>query len=189
MLSFKTTEELVSYMFEQLDNEDNLVSVVAHKDIVVDILKEFFNYEDVILDACEIDYESEYDHEYIISLFKEPETNKFYINIEKCYLSQKEGYVSTDGYVLFHEDVNSKALIDMQNNEYAPLSEHDWFTFKNDEADEHEDLFDLDSKGNDKSDVTIKININADNIAYKEMRDEMVNIVSMMRYPFPMRFF
>lgn len=77
----------------------------------------------------------------------------------------------------------------MQNNEYAPLSEHDWFTFKNDEADEHEDLFDLDSKGNDKSDVTIKININADNIAYKEMRDEMVNIVSMMRYPFPMRFF
>ena len=40
---------------------------------------------------------------------------------------------------MFHEDVNSKALIDMQRNEFMPLGEHDWFTVGKDEELEDSD--------------------------------------------------
>lgn len=131
MLNFENIEDLVSHMFTNLDNENNLVSVIANKHLTTAIMVELLNYKNVFLDSCEIDYEEEYDKEYIISLFDDMESDSWYVNIEKCYLPEKEKYISTEGYVLFHEDVNSKALIDMQNNEYMPLGDHDWFTVGN----------------------------------------------------------
>lgn len=133
MLNFKTIEDLVSHMYENSDNEDYLVSVISNKEMAVEIMRELLAYENTILNSCEIDFDEEYSREYIVSLFNDVESDKWHINVEKSYLSDKGKYVSTCGYVLFHEDVNSKALIDMQNNEFMPLGEHDWFVIGEDE--------------------------------------------------------
>lgn len=187
MLNFENIEDLVSHMFINLDNENNLVSVIANKHMATDIMVELLNYKNVFLDSCEIDYEEEYDKEYIVSLFDDIESNRWYINVEKCYLPEKEKYISTEGYVLFHEDVNSKALIDMQNNEYMPLGDHDWFTVGN-EALENTDENDskekpvLDDDDADPEDefadsgysITVKVGLDADE-AERMIRDMRKN--------------
>lgn len=128
MLNFENIEDLVSHMFANLDNENNLASIITNKSMTTDIMVELLNYKNVILNSCDIDYEEKYDREYIVSLFDDVESDNWYVNVEKSYLPEKEKYVATEGYVLFHEDVNSKAMVDMQNNEYMSLGEHDWFT-------------------------------------------------------------
>ena len=213
MLNFENIENLVSHMFNNLDNEDNLVSVIANKKMVTDIMVELLNYKNVILESCELDYDEEYDREYIISLFDDVESDNWHVNVEKCYLAQKDKYVSTDGYILFHEDVNSKALIDMQNNEYMPLGEHDWFTIGNEES-ENTDEGGLDEEGNldnadpeDKSkdsgySITVKVGLDTDE-AEKIIRDmrknfqrEFYDVFDMLYRPYlyeyrpqPIRFF
>lgn len=131
MQNFENVEDLVTYMFDKLNGEDP-VSVVADKDLTISIMKELLDYDDIILDICDID-SFEYDREYLISLRDEIDTDYWHISIEQIYNYEKEKYFGTDGYVLFHGDVNSKSLIDMQNNEYAELSGYDWFTIGEDE--------------------------------------------------------
>lgn len=145
MLNFDTIEDLVSHMFEYSDNEDNLVSVVADKEMSVEIMKELLNYENVILNRCNIDFDEEYDREYIVSLLDDVDSDNWYVNVEKSYIPDNDKYVSTDGYVLFHEDVNSKAMVDMQNNETIPLGDHDWFVV-GETADETEHIYMVNGK-------------------------------------------
>ncbi|KAI4445089.1 hypothetical protein C823_007594 [Eubacterium plexicaudatum ASF492] len=45
MLNFENVEDLVSHMFANLDNEDNLVSVIANKQMIIDIMVELLNYK------------------------------------------------------------------------------------------------------------------------------------------------
>jgi len=130
MKNFKNIEELASYMFEKL-NGDDPVSVVADKDLAVSIMQELLNYENVILDICNID-SFEYDREYLVSLYDDTDTDYWYVSIEQIYNYEKEKYFGIDGYVLFHEDINSKALIDMQNNKNIELSGYDWFVIDED---------------------------------------------------------
>ena len=127
MLNFDNIEDLVFYMFVNLDSEDNIVSVIADKEMIIEIMHQLLSFEDVFLNSCLIDYNADYDKEYIISLSYNEISDNWYVNIEKSYLSDKGKYISSGGYVLFHEDVNSKAMIDMQNNEFMPLGEHDLF--------------------------------------------------------------
>lgn len=185
MLNYENIENLVSHMFDNLDNEDNLVSVIANKKMVTDIMVELLNYKNVILESCELDYDEEYDREYIVSLFDDVESDNWHVNVEKCYLAQKDKYVSTDGYILFHEDVNSKAMVDMQNNEYMPLGEHDWFTIGNEELEDiNEDDNDVETNldGTDPEDelddseysITVKVGLDTDE-AEKIIRDRRKN--------------
>ena len=83
MLNYENIENLVSHMFDNLDNEDNLVSVIANKKMVTDIMVELLNYKNVILESCELDYDEEYDREYIVSLFDDVESDNWHINVEK----------------------------------------------------------------------------------------------------------
>ena len=185
MLNYENIENLVSHMFDNLDNEDNLVSVIANKKMVTDIMVELLNYKNVILESCELDYDEEYDREYIVSLFDDVESDNWHVNVEKCYLAQKDKYVSTDGYILFHEDVNSKEMVDMQNNEYMPLGEHDWFTIGNEELEDiNEDDNDVETNldGTDPEDelddseysITVKVGLDTDE-AEKIIRDMRKN--------------
>ena len=189
MLNFENIEDLVSHMFANLDNENNLVSVIANKHMATDIMVELLNYKNVFLDSCEIDYEEDYSREYIISLFDDVESDNWYINVEKCYLPEKKKYISTEGYVLFHEDVNSKALIDMQNNEYMPLGDHNWFTIgdedlENTDENDSKEKTDLDNVGTDPEDefadsgysVTVKIGLDTDE-AERMIRDMRKNFL------------
>lgn len=191
MLNFENIENLVSHMFNNLDNEDNLVSVIANKKMVTDIMVELLNYKNVILESCELDYDEEYDREYIISLFDDVESDNWHVNVEKCYLAQKDKYVFTDGYILFHEDVNSKALIDMQNNEYMHLGVHDWFTIGNEKFDNTDEDESTDSEYS----VTVKVNLDT-NEAEKMIRDmrknfqrELYDMFGIPYRPLPLRFF
>lgn len=201
MLNFENIENLVSHMFANLDNEDNLVSVIANKQMIIDIMMELLNYKNVILESCELDYDEEYDREYIVSLFDDVESDNWHVNVEKCYLAQKDKYVSTDGYILFHEDVNSKALIDMQNNECMPLGDHDWFTIGNEES-ENTDEGGLDEEGNldnadpeDKSkdsgySITVKVGLDTDEVEKiirdmrKNFQREFYDVFDMLYRPY-----
>ena len=191
MLNFENIENLVSHMFANLDNEDNLVSVIANKKMVTDIMVELLNYKNVILESCELDYDEEYDREYIISLFDDVESDNWHVNVEKCYLAQKDKYVSTDGYILFHEDVNSKALIDMQNNEYMHLGDHDWFTIGNEKFDNTDEDESTDSEYS----VTVKVNLDtneAENMICdmrKNFQRELSDMFGIPYRPFHLRFF
>lgn len=189
MLNFGNSEDLVSHMFENLDNDANLVSVIANKQMTTDIMVELLNYKNVILESCEIDYEEEYDREYIVSLFNDVESDFWYVNVEKCYLIEKNKYVSTDGYVLFHEDVNSKAMIDMQNNEYIPLGDHDWFTIREEEeledtdeygSNEETDLDNVSDEDDSGYSITVKVGLDT---------DEAEKIIHDMRENFQREFF
>lgn len=205
MLNFENIENLVSHMFANLDNEDNLVSVIANKKMVTDIMVELLNYKNVILESCELDYDEEYDREYIVSLFNDVESDNWHINVEKCYLSQKDKYVSTDGYILFHEDVNSKAMVDIQNNEYMPLGEHDWFAIDEEES-ENTDEGGLDEEVNldnadpeDKSkdseySVTVKVNLDTNEAEKmicdmrKNFQRELSDMFGLVYKPYPYLF-
>lgn len=139
MINFENIGDLASQLFQYTDTEEHLVSVVANKEIVTEIMAELLNYEDVVLDSCIIDFDEEYNREYILSLSDDIHSDDWHVSVEKCYNESKDIYYSTEGYVLFHEDVNSKALIDMQRNEFTPLGEHDWFTVGKDEELEDSD--------------------------------------------------
>jgi hypothetical protein len=139
MINFENIGDLASQLFQYTDTEEHLVSVVANKEIVTEIMAELLNYEDVVLDSCIIDFDEEYNREYILSLSDDIHSDDWHVSVEKCYNESKDIYYSTEGYVLFHEDVNSKALIDMQRNEFMPLGEHDWFTVGKDEELEDSD--------------------------------------------------
>ena len=208
MLNFENIENLVPHMFDNLDNEDNLVSVIANKKMVTDIMVELLNYKNVILESCELDYDEEYDREYIVSLFNDVESDNWHINVEKCYLLEKQKYVATEGYVLFHEDVNSKALIDMQNNECMPLGDYDWFTIGNEELEGiNEDDNDVETNLNETDpedelddsgySITVKVGLDTDE-AEKIIRDmrknfqrELSNMfgIPYRPLPLPLRFF
>ena len=125
MQNFKNIEDLVIYMLKKLDGDDP-VSIVAYKDLAVSVMKRLLDYDNVVLDICDID-SFEYDREYIVSLHDETDTNYWHVSVEQIYSYKKEKYFATDGYVLFHEDTNSRALVDMQSNKYTELSGYDWF--------------------------------------------------------------
>lgn len=184
------------------------MSVIANKKMVTDIMVELLNYKNVILESCELDYDEEYDREYIVSLFDDVESDNWHVNVEKCYLAQKDKYVSTDGYILFHEDVNSKAMVDMQNNEYMPLGEHDWFAIGNEELEGiNEDDNDVETNLNETDpedelddsgySITVKVGLDTDE-AEKIIRDMRKNFqrefsnmfgIPYRPLPLPLRFF
>ena len=208
MLNFENIEDLVSHMFANLGNENNLVSVIANKQMITDIMVELLNYKNVILNSCDIDYEEEYDREYIVSLFDDAESDNWYVNVGKSYLPEKEKYVATEGYVLFHEDVNSKTMVDMQNSKVFPLDDHDWFTVGETEFDETDedcnnkdidldDVSDKDESTDSGYSITVKVNLDT-NEAEKMIRDMRKNfqreLYDMLGIPYrplplPLRFF
>lgn len=139
MFYFENFEDLTEYMFEKTDNDDNLVSVISDKETTIEIMRELLNYENVIIDSCELINDDDYDREYFVSLCDDEDSEYWYVNVKKAYCEENGKYLSTDGFVLFHEDTNSKAIIDMQNNEFIPLGEYDWFTISED-IEEDDDL-------------------------------------------------
>lgn len=208
MLNFENIEDLVSHMFANLGNKNNLVSVIANKQMITDIMVELLNYKNVILNSCDIDYEEEYDREYIVSLFDDAESDNWYVNVGKSYLPEKEKYVATEGYVLFHEDVNSKAMVDMQNSKIFPLDDHDWFTVGETEFDDADadadgnnkdidldDVSDKDESTDSGYSITVKVGLDT-NEAEKIIRDmrknfqrELYDMFGISYRPLPLRFF
>lgn len=138
MQNFRDIEDLVTYMFEKLDGEES-ISVIANKNLAVSVMKELLNCDDIVLDICDIN-SIDYDREYIISLHDEIDTDYWHVSVEQIYNYEKEKYFGTGGYVLFHEDVNSKALVDMQKNKNIEMSGYDWFVI-GENTDRHKDEF------------------------------------------------
>lgn len=178
MLNFENIEDLVDYMFEKLDG-DEPVSIVASKELSVSIIQELLEYNNVILKYANVD-DYEYDKEYIVTLHDDCDSDFWDIAIEPIYNYEKEMYFGTDGYVLFHEDVNSKAMLDMQNNENIELSGHDWFTIGEDESDdvdetnEGTELNDDDPDDElDDSDYSVTIKVGLDPEEAEEMIRDM----------------
>lgn len=180
MLNFENIEDLVSHMFEKLDG-DEPVSVVANKDLAISIMQELLEYKNVILKYANVD-DYDYDKEYIVTLHDDYDSDSWDIAIEPIYNYEKEMYFGTDGYVLFHEDANSKAMIDMKNNENIELSGHDWFTIGEEESediaeDDTNEETDLDGDNPkdelDDSDYSVTIKVGLDSEEAEEMIRDM----------------
>lgn len=181
MLNFEDIEELVDYMFENLDDKDNIISVIANKDMILNIMHELYNYNNVIINTCDIEDKFDYDKEYRLSLYNDVDEENWYVDIIPIYDAIDDRYSASDGFTLFHEDVNSKAMIDMQNNKVFPLEDHDWFTIGEDEyedtgenAGSDETDLDDDNPKDDSKDscysVTVKVGLDTEE-AEKMIRD------------------
>ncbi len=198
MLNFDNVEDLVADMFENLDEENHLVTVISDRELTLEIMHELLNYNNVILNSCEIDDIQDYGKEYFVSLFDDVNSDNWYINVEKSYLEEKGKYLSTDGYVLFHEDVNSKAMIDMQNNEFMPLGNHDWFVIGESDADEDVDPdngnTDEDKDGAPYFTLTIETTVDTKEVKKifedmeRDFRREMFDTFDMLYRPYLFRY-
>ena len=111
-------------------SEDYPVSVVANPLVTMELFKEFMMCDNVELALCDIDNYG-YDKEYVITLSDDSEFG-LELSVDKAYYGAKDIYLSTGGLVLFHENVPSKALLDMKGNEYTEF-DYDWFVFDCDE--------------------------------------------------------
>ena len=162
---FNDVEELVSYMFDKV-NTDDPVTVAADKDLTIDVLSELLTYKDVALELAEIDT-FEYDREYYVTLlYDEDVDNCWRVSVEKAYNDVRNEYFGTYGYILFHEDINSKILVDIQNNENVEMSGHDWFIIGEDnsfKADEDDDV--KQDATNEDTDVTEKENATSKSVS------------------------
>lgn len=165
MKNYDDIEELVLDMFDIVDIHEP-VTVIADKDLSVDIMQELLTYENVILDIASID-SYEYNKEYRTTLALSADDGYWHIIIDQAYNDFENKYFGIGGYILFHEDVNSRIIIDMQNNEYITMSGHDLFvigeydSFELDENDEDNEEEDTD---NEETGVTEKDNLS--NIPY-----------------------
>lgn len=202
MINFENIEDLVAYMFESLDNEDNLVSAITNKEMTIEVMHELLNYENVILNSCEIDDDCDYNREYRVSLYDDTESDYWYVNVEKDFDSKTGKYIGADGYVLFHGNVNSKAMVDMQKNEFMPLDEYDLFTIGEEiEEDDYEDENDVENINSDAEvndeytdsgySVTVKVDLDtveAEKIIRdmeKNMKRKLSNMFDLLYRPYP----
>lgn len=135
MLIYDDVEQLVSDMFRTIEVDEDVISVVADKNLVLEIMQEMHTYENVNIYCCNIDdFAYDRDKEYFISLYYDDDDECWYVCVGQAYNIYNNKYVGMGGYVLFHEDVNSKALIDMQNNKMSFLTGHDWFVIGEDDS-------------------------------------------------------
>ena len=204
---FDDVKALVSYMFYKV-NTDDPVTVVTNKDLAVDILAELLTYRNVALELADIDsfeYALEY---YVTLLYDEDEVDCWRVSVEKAYNDFKKSYYGTDGYVLFHEDINSRILVDIQNNENVEMSGHDWFIIGEDDSFETDDdeeieqentgdeepIQDSSKDSNAEYTVTVKCNVDPGDVVglvrdvehsvlhMYEMFDEMDNFRRLFRW-------
>lgn len=166
---FDDVEDLVAYMFDKV-NTDDPVTVVADKNLAIDVLAELLTYKDVALELADIDT-FEYDREYFVSLlYDEEESDCWRVSVEKAYNYDREEYFGMYGYLIFHEDINSKILVDIQNNKNVEMTGHDWFIIgeddsfdsDDDEEIEQEDGETKDSDEDSKAEYTITVKCNVD---------------------------
>lgn len=173
MINFENIEDLVDYIFENLDDKDNIISIIAHKDMILDIMHELYNYNNVVINTYDIEDKFDYDKEYRLSLYNDVDEENWYVDIIPIYDAVNERYFASDGFTLFNEDVNSKAMIDMQNSKVFPLEDHDWFTVgmeELDDTDENSEHVEEDSDDDHDEDdtsgsgysVTVKVGLDTD---------------------------
>lgn len=129
MYRFNTIEDIFDCMLSTVDI-DYPVSVVANEFLIKELLRQFMTYECVDLEFCDINSIG-YDREYILTLNDDEECG-LVLSVDKAYYAEKDIYLSTDGFVLFHENVPCKALTDMQKNQFTEF-DYDWFVFTCDE--------------------------------------------------------
>jgi len=177
MLNFENIEDLVAHMFDKLDG-DEPVSVVADKKFSVAIMQELLNYENVDLNYANVDA-YDYDKEYLVSLYDDTDTDYWHVSINQIYNYEKDKYFGADGYVLFHEDVNSKALVDMLNNEFMPLGDHDWFVIEEDEKDNDTDETETVEKS-DNGEYSISVKYNLDTREAEKIIQDMERRIEHM---------
>lgn len=129
MFRFNTIEDIFDCMLSTVD-VDYPVSVVANEFLIKELLRQFITYDCVDLEFCDINSIG-YDREYILTLNDDEECG-LVLSVDKAYYAEKDIYLSTDGFVLFHENVPCKALTDMQKNQFTEF-DYDWFVFTCDE--------------------------------------------------------
>lgn len=171
MLNFENYEYIADYMKNYIDDVNDSISVVTNKDMTVEIMYELLQWEDINLSKCNIEHESYYDKEYMITLYCDPDDNKkICVDVEEAYSDDLGRYIVGSDSVLFYEDVNSKALIDIENNPFFENVFHDWFTIGkegSDDTDETDEEIELDDDFEDEStdsgySVTIKFGLDTE---------------------------
>lgn len=149
MKNFDFIEDLTLYLFDKGEEED-IVSVVAKTNVIIPLMKELLDYDDVVMDLCDIN-NIDYDKEYILSLFLDDDKEIWYFGVDPAYNEKTGKYIGNDGFVLFYEDVSSRALIDMRNNKGAEMSGYEIITVREISGFGNDDEYET-NKGDDDED-------------------------------------
>jgi len=122
--------EVVELMSQEIDIESLSSTLVADFDYIYKTLKKFLTYDNVELTYCDVDT-FEYDREYGLTLHLDICRNVWEIDVWQTYNEDKNMYYGMDGFVIYHEDVNSKCMLDMLNNKTLRPSRTEWIVIAN----------------------------------------------------------
>lgn len=132
MIFFKDIDEFVSYIGKMSDG--NIVNVVANKDFIVATMKKLMCvYDDIIIDYCDIEFDFDYDKEYMLGLSNDEDDEFKHLTVEKAYNEYHDKYFSADGYFLFHEDTSSRAMTDIVVDGFGEVYDYDCFAIGEEE--------------------------------------------------------
>lgn len=132
MIRFQDIYELCNHMMSKV--KDDEVTVVANRDTVISIMRELISVYTFDIDRIDIDFEEEYFDAYYVNLYIDKDTKRLFMSIGKGYNEYRNEYFGFDGYVMFDECVNSRAMIDLFNNEDVDVSDYDCFIIGDDDT-------------------------------------------------------
>ena len=175
MKNFVDIKDISSYMYKTISKETP-VSIVSNKDLAVKIICQLLENDNTELEFASVNFD--YDKEYIVSLYYEG-NESYTLSIEEAYDYETDSYFSVDGIVLFHEDVNSKALISMKSNKNTSIK-YDWFTIG--EEENKDCKLSCSEKDTNNTTISKKYFINGKAVPEKEYKNIKKDILSLIDF-------
>lgn len=134
MIAFSDIGSLCEHIIDMAEKE--VVNMIAHRGIVLETLRCIEHSCNIEIGCLDIDFVNDYDKEYTLCTYYDEDSDLLNISIEKLFDEEKNCYLGVDGYVLIHENANSRALRDILDNHNSEVSDYDWFAIGEDDAEE-----------------------------------------------------
>ena len=132
MIAFSDIDCLCEYIIDTAEKE--VVNMIAHREIVLETLRCIEYSCDIEIGCLDIDFIDDYDKEYTLCAYYGDSSDLLNVSVEKSFDEAKNCYLGMDGYILIHEETNSKALRDILDNHNSEISDYDWFVIGEDDA-------------------------------------------------------
>ena len=134
MITFINIDNLCEHIIDMAEKE--VVNMIAHRGIILETLRCIEHSYNIKIGCIDIDFVNDYDKEYTLCTYYDDDSDLLNVSIEKLFDEEKNCYLGVDGYVLIHENANSRALRDILDNHNSEVSDYDWFAIGEDDAEE-----------------------------------------------------
>ena len=134
MITFINIDNLCGHIIDMAEKE--VVNMIAHRGIILETLRCIEHSYNIKIGCIDIDFVNDYDKEYTLCTYYDDDSDLLNVSIEKLFDEEKNCYLGVDGYVLIHENANSRVLRDILDNHNSEVSDYDWFAIGEDDAEE-----------------------------------------------------